>query len=155
MLVTGVGPGLEMIDFETIVENDYINDIKLPWEDARLKIVLTGRIPYIAAKKAREIALKLLDRNNLKVEDIVQFLVHSGGARILDQFEEVMGLSHDELKYSWETWREVGNLSSSTITISVMKMIESNTLKQNDKILLIGLGAGFQACAILTQWVDS
>ena len=152
MLVTGVGPGLEMIDFETIVENEYINDIKLPWESARLKIVLSGKIPYVTSQMAKQVAETLLSRNNLNKEDVAHYIVHSGGSRILDQVEKLLGLPQRSMKYSWDTWEEVGNLSSVTICIALDKLLESKKLRAGDKVIVVSLGAGLQCIGCLTEW---
>ncbi len=154
-LVTGEGPGLEMVDYITVTDNAYIDDIKMPWERARLKLVLTGRVADVTSDMVRDVAGRLLERNGLKKEGIAHWVVHSGGVSILDKVEKKVGLSREALRWSWDTWREVGNLSSPTILIALGKLLDSGELREGDWVLMVGLGAGLQAVGMLLRWTLS
>src|SRR6516165_9562092 len=78
-------------------------------------IVLSPELPALM-KKALEPALQnFLNRNGLSLSDFNGFLFHPGGRKLLETMEEVLGLSRDQLKYSWEVLRRYGNMSSATV----------------------------------------
>ena len=43
------------------------------------------------------------------------WIIHPGGAKILDYVQEVMSLSDSEMRFSWEVLSEFGNMSSPTV----------------------------------------
>lgn len=151
-LVSDSLPHLEFLDFETYIEPDFIDDIKMPWEKARLRIVLSSRISEIVKEPLKIVAQNLLLRRNLRKEEIKFWAIHSGGASILKSAEETLDLESWQLKFSYQTWEEYGNLSSPTVLIAVQKLIESGELHHGDYVIILGLGAGLECSGILARW---
>lgn len=151
-LITDRGPYLKFLDFETYIEPDYIDDIKMIWEEARLRIVLSSRVAEIVKEPLKIVSQNLLKRNKVDKDEIRFWAIHSGGSSILKTAEEVLGISHDKLKFSYETWAQYGNLSSPTILIALQKLIDSGELKDRDFVMILGLGAGLEASGILARW---
>ena len=76
-------------------------------------------------KKALAPALDdFLDRNGLAFGDFNGFLFHPGGRKLLETMEEVLGLTRDQLRHSWEVLRRYGNMSSATALFVLEQAIQ-------------------------------
>jgi alkylresorcinol/alkylpyrone synthase len=94
-------------------------------------------------KKALEPALQnFLNRNGLSLSDFNGFLFHPGGRKLLETMEEVLGLSRDQLKYSWEVLRRYGNMSSATVLFVLEQALKAGVRGPH---LLAAFGPGFSA----------
>jgi alkylresorcinol/alkylpyrone synthase len=105
-------------------------------------IVLSPELPSLM-KKALEPALQdFLDRNGFSLSDFNGFLFHPGGRKLLETMEEVLGLSRDQLQYSWEVLRRYGNMSSATALFVLEQALNAGARGPH---LLAAFGPGFSA----------
>jgi predicted naringenin-chalcone synthase len=58
---------------------------------------------------------RLLEPHGLAAADVEFWLLHPGGARILSQLQESLGLAPCLVRWSWESMEEFGNTSSAAI----------------------------------------
>jgi predicted naringenin-chalcone synthase len=146
------GQGIELLDFVHLNDYQHIDAIVLEWEEARQRPALSTKISRITAPLINQVADKLLSRNNLSKEDINAWLVHSGGASILDEATKILGISPDKLRCSYLTWEEYGNMSASTILFGLHRLTNNNNLKPGDNIFFITVGSGIECDGILMRW---
>ena len=120
------------------------------WEQVEtgLQVVLSPRIPELVRDDARRFLASLTAEAGKTIADLNGVLSHTGGARILQALEEVLGL---ELKLSWETLRKFGNLSSASILFT-LKAAMQNRLPAKELGALVAFGPGFSAEGLLVQW---
>jgi 3-oxoacyl-[acyl-carrier-protein] synthase-3 len=91
----------------------------------------------------------VLQRNNLKHDDIKYFLLHQANKRIIEGIRNLVG-GPDE-KYP-STIEKYGNTSSASIPIMLDEMLRDNKIKAGDKIIMSAFGAGFVSAACLWEW---
>ena len=119
----GVGKSLfKFVDFASGIFPEYREQLRYRTEQGKLRNVLTRRVPIIGARAAVEVAGRLLKRNNLRIEDINFWAVHPGGTEVLKKIGEKLGISEDALKFSYEIFRNFGNMSSPSVMF-VLKAI--------------------------------
>ena len=91
----------------------------------------------------------LLDKSNLKIEDIDLFVFHQASKVVLENLIRTMSLDKDKvfinLKY-------VGNTVSASIPIALKDAETQGRLKNGDTIMLVGFGVGLSWGATLTTW---
>ena len=91
----------------------------------------------------------LLDKSNLKIEDIDLFVFHQASKLVLENLIRTMSLDKDKvfinLKY-------VGNTVSASIPIALKDAETQGRLKNGDTIMLVGFGVGLSWGATLTTW---
>ena len=110
------GEGLAVIvDVESGLYPRHREDLRYRTENGRLRNVLSKRVPLIGAKVARETACRLLTRHGLRPEQIDFWAVHPGGTVVLEQIGEKMGLSTEQLRFSYDIFRKYGNMSSPSV----------------------------------------
>ena len=80
-----------------------------------LRNVLTPAVPRLAAEHAEQVLVTAVARAGLTREDIRGWILHAGGRDVLLALEERFDLPSAALRYSRETLREYGNLSSAFV----------------------------------------
>jgi alkylresorcinol/alkylpyrone synthase len=80
-----------------------------------LRNILTRTVPRLAAGYVHEILNSCLRRADLKQADVTEWILHAGGRDVLCAVEAELGLPSSALRYSRETLREYGNLSSAFV----------------------------------------
>jgi alkylresorcinol/alkylpyrone synthase len=80
-----------------------------------LRNVLTRNVPQLAARHASALFDDALLQARLQREDIVAWIVHSGGRDVLLALQWSLRLDDDALRFSALVLRNYGNLSSATV----------------------------------------
>ena len=80
-----------------------------------LRNVLTRAVPRLAAEHAEEALRLATAQTGLRQEAITGWMIHAGGRDVLLAMQERLRLDPLELRYSRNTLREYGNLSSAFV----------------------------------------
>ena len=118
-----------------------------------LHVIFARSIPSIISSWLGPFIYEFLNEQNLKKEQLTNFIAHPGGKKVLQAYEEALQMSEDQTAISRDILRKHGNMSSPT----VLYVLEQFMLKENasdDFGLLIALGPGFSGEAALVQWRD-
>jgi 3-oxoacyl-[acyl-carrier-protein] synthase-3 len=119
--------------------------------DQRLHYVKQdGRAVFkFAVRKTEEIARRVLERNNLKTNDLDLFVSHQANRRIIAAAAENLELDPDKVVINIERF---GNTTAATIPLALNDAVCSGRLKKGDLVLLASVGAGFTVGAVLLRW---
>lgn len=140
-----------LVDFATYFDPQYMDLLGFVWQDGRLKCKLSRDIPKVAPIVAKPPIEIILRRNNLLLQDIAWWVIHPGGAKVLNNIRDSLGLPEEKIALSREALWLFGNCSSSSIGI-VGKLLMGNEIRQGDWCLVVSLGAGMAAGATLLRW---
>ena len=77
----------------------------------RLSLELAELLPSAITESVR----CLLKTNGVAIRDVAFWLVHPGGPRILEGAQEALQLNEDNLRWSWQSLKGSGNMSSVAI----------------------------------------
>ncbi|MBA3950789.1 MAG: stilbene synthase [Rubrobacter sp.] len=113
--------------------------------ESGLKVQLSKSVPDIVRGKLREDLQGACDSLNLPFEDLEHFVLHPGGAKVLDAFEEVLGIERGGLTFSRGVLRDHGNMSSVTVLFILERFLESGEFSPGDLGVLSAMGPGFSA----------
>lgn len=91
----------------------------------------------------------LLEKANLSKEDIDYVVPHQANIRIIDYAADKTGIGKEKFYVNIEKY---GNTSSASIGIALCEMYEKGMLKKNDKIVLVGFGAGLTSGGLIINW---
>jgi len=142
-----------IIDFESYFDPDNMHHLGFLWQDGRLRCLLSRQIPKIVPGLVEVVLKKILQRNELEIGDIRWWVVHPGGKAVLDNLRDQLGLPEEKLSMSREALRLYGNCSSSSIGI-VGKLLMSEDIQPGDYCIVVSLGAGLAAGAVLLRFGD-
>ncbi|MBE6860284.1 MAG: ketoacyl-ACP synthase III [Ruminococcus sp.] len=109
-----------------------------------------GKEVYKFAVKALPHAFgKAAEKINISAEEIDLFIPHQANYRILETAAKNLGVSMDKM---FVTLDKFGNTSSASIPIALDIALEQNKIKENDKICLVGFGAGLTSASIIMEF---
>jgi 3-oxoacyl-[acyl-carrier-protein] synthase III len=103
----------------------------------------------VAVKGMADVSYELMQKNNLKSEDIAYLVPHQANMRIIDATAERMGLSKDKVMVNIDRY---GNTTAATIPSCLVEYYRNGKIKKGDKIILSAFGAGYTWGAIYIVW---
>lgn len=83
--------------------------------------------------------------------DVRWWLLHPGGVRILQGFEETFGLDRFQVSSSWDVLREVGNLSSASLLFVMRHFLERKCAQTGELAFALGVGPGLTVQLMLLR----
>ena len=98
--------------------------------DNGFDIALSTYVPDIIQAGIETFIYNLLNRYDLTLSDIDLYAIHPGGLKILEACETALNISKDNNKYSYQTLRHYGNMSSATV-LFVLKAIWDDISNQD------------------------
>jgi len=102
-----------------------------------------------AVRMMYEAAVQLLERNNLKPEDIKLLIPHQANMRIINATAERMGLPPERVMINISKY---GNTTAATIPLGMKDAVEEGRLKKGDLLMLVSVGAGYTVGGVLIRW---
>ena len=100
-----------------------------------------------AVKGMADVSAELMEKNNLKPEDISWLVPHQANLRIIDATANRMGLGTEKVMINIERF---GNTTAATIPLCLWEW--EKQLKKGDNIILAAFGGGFTWGAIWVKW---
>lgn len=94
-----------------------------------------------------DVAVEIMEKNNLKSDDIAWLVPHQANLRIIDATGRRMGLSPDKIMINIENF---GNTTAATIPLCLWEY--EKRLKKGDKIILAAFGGGFTWGSVYLKW---
>lgn len=121
------------------------------WEflDSGFKVLFSSDIPTIITKNIRADVSSFLEKHQLRISDIRNFIFHPGGKKVLTAYEEALQVEGDFLKNTREVMNDNGNMSSTTV-LYVLERFFSHGF-ENGYGLMVSMGPGFSSEMVLLQ----
>jgi len=116
-----------------------------------LRVVLSPEVPELVAAELPGAVKVLLGRHGLEVDDIATWVVHSGGPKVLNALQSALGLPPASTALTWESLRDVGNLSSASV-LDVLSRTLARTPVAGAPAVMAAMGPGFCAELVLLEW---
>lgn len=113
------------------------------------KIYMDGKeiYKYAVTDTVKNIT-KLLEKNEIAMEEITYVIPHQSNSRILSSMATKLKLPSGKMYSNVE---EYGNTFCASIPIALDELFEFNQIKENDKIILLGYGGGLNLGSILME----
>jgi 3-oxoacyl-[acyl-carrier-protein] synthase III len=100
-----------------------------------------------AVKCMADVSAEIMEKNNLKSEDVAWLVPHQANKRIIDATAHRMGLNSDKVMLNIQKY---GNTTSGTIPLCLWEW--EKQLKKGDNLILSSFGGGFTWGAIYVKW---
>ena len=94
-----------------------------------------------------DVAVKILDRNNLKKDDIAWLVAHQANKRIVDATANRIELDENKVMMNIEKY---GNTTSATLPLLLNDY--EKQLKKGDNLIFVAFGGGFTWGSIYLKW---
>jgi alkylresorcinol/alkylpyrone synthase len=116
------------------------------------RIVLSPRLPEIINRHLACDVDAFLQSFGLARADIGNWLIHTGGPKVLEAIHNALGLRDHELDRSWECLRRCGNLSSASVLLVLEDAMMRDRPAPGTLGVLLAMGPGFCSEMILVRW---
>ena len=116
------------------------------------QIVLSADVPEMVRRHLRRDVDRFLAEHDLDRADVATWICHPGGPKVLEAMEEALELPDGALEVTWQSLREVGNLSSTSVLLALEETIASRPGPPGSPGLLLAMGPGFCSELVLLEW---
>ncbi len=100
-----------------------------------------------AVSKMADISVEIMEKHNLKPEELAWLVPHQANMRIIDAVANRMGLEKEKVMINIERY---GNTTSATIPLCLWEW--ESRLRKGDNIILAAFGGGFTWGATYLKW---
>lgn len=100
-----------------------------------------------AVTNMADVSAEIMERNNLKSEDVSWLVPHQANKRIIDATASRMGVGSDKVMINIQRF---GNTTNATIPLCLWEW--ENQLNKGDNIILAAFGGGFTWGSIWLKW---
>lgn len=141
----------EIIDTQMYNLPDTTDILGFNLTDSGFKIVLKEKLPDKIMEHFDDIVLPFLERNNLSIAEVNNFIFHPGGKKIITMIDNLLIKFDKNLNESKEIMRLYGNMSSATVLFILEKFMQKN-INKDEYGLMLSFGPGFIAQSVLLKW---
>lgn len=103
----------------------------------------------VAVKGMADVSYEIMQKNNLKAEDVAYLVPHQANMRIITATAERMGVSMDKVMVNINKY---GNTTAATIPLCLVEYYRKGKLKKGDNIILAAFGAGYTWGSAYLVW---
>lgn len=100
-----------------------------------------------AVTNMADVSVEIMEKNNLKAEDIAYLVPHQANLRIIDAAARRMGIEKEKVMINIQKY---GNTTSATIPLCLWEW--EDKLKKGDNVILSAFGGGFTWGSIWLKW---
>ena len=144
--------GIEIVDTQSTLFPDTLPVMGWEFGELGLSVVFSRSIPELIIRYIRGGITSLLENASIRIEDLSHYIIHPGGARILDAFQEAVQLDRDSLRHSRSVLQEYGNMSAPTVLFILAQLLKEGPPKTGDHGLLAAFGPGFSSELLVLKW---
>ncbi len=95
---------------------------------------------------------RFLGQHGVKTGDLEFLICHTGGPAVLQAVQQGLGLDAELLDLSWQSLREVGNVSSVVVLDVLRRTIDQQHPRHDATGLVLAFGPGFTTEMLLCTW---
>ncbi len=117
--------------------------------ESGLKVRFAKSVPQIVRTRTRATVEEACERHGLVPEDLRHLVVHPGGAKVIEAYEEALGLEPGTLILPREILRGYGNMSSASVLFVLERFLEGHPAGSGEHGAISALGPGFSAEHVL------
>ena len=100
-----------------------------------------------AVSRMADVAVEIMQKNNVKPEDLTWLVPHQANMRIIEAVARRMNIERDKVMINIEKY---GNTTAATIPLCLYDY--ESQLKKGDTLILAAFGAGFTWGAVYLKW---
>jgi alkylresorcinol/alkylpyrone synthase len=123
------------------------------WEivENGFRVIFSRDIPTIVKDFVHPNIQEMLDEHKLGLKDIKHYVTHPGGLKVINAYEESLGITNGAFNNSRKVLKEHGNMSSPSVLYVLNEFIKEHKYKSGEKGLISALGPGFSSEIILFE----
>jgi polyketide synthase Type III len=143
-----------ILKFASCVVTEALDAMRYDWDrdQDKFSFFLDPEIPYVVGAHAELVVDRLLSGTGLRRSDSAQWLVHSGGKKVIDAVMVNLGLTRHDVRHTTGVLRDYGNLSSGSFLFSYERLLAEAVVAPGEYGVLMTMGPGSTIETALIQW---
>jgi 3-oxoacyl-[acyl-carrier-protein] synthase-3 len=101
-----------------------------------------------ATNSMASVTREILERNNLKLEDVSIFLMHQANMRINERVQKMLEIPDEKVIHNIHKY---GNTTAATIPLLWDEAVRTGRIHTGDLVLMVAFGAGMNWGALLLR----
>ncbi len=146
------GPGPQILGTGSVFFPDTEEIMGWDISEAGFKIVLSPQLPELIKGRLAGDIEAFLGKYQLRRSDIGNWVIHTGGPKVLDSIQSTLDLKDSDLDRSWNCLRQFGNLSSASVLLVLEEVLMNDRPPEGTFGVLMAMGPGFCLEMILLKW---
>lgn len=142
--------GLEIVESASLFFPADREAIRYVYRNGQLHNQLGRELPELVRDALARVTQDILGPCGLTGDDVEHWAFHPGGANIIREIRDELGLPETRLKSTRKILAEYGNMSSPTV-LFVLEDILKNGVRPGDWCVMASFGAGLSAHAFLLR----
>lgn len=130
-------------------ETEYV----MGWDlrETGLQVRFDKSIPHLVLEHLERLLSEACEDWQVSPQEIEHFVVHPGGARVLDAYAASLKLPVARIQHGYDVLRDYGNMSSPTVFYVLDQFLQQTPATEQYGVML-AWGPGFSAEQLLFQW---
>lgn len=148
-------PAFTILDFESFTAPSQWDAMRFDWNESQNKwsFFLSKDIPFFIGEHMKYPVNRLLERTRIAKEQISHWVLHTGGAAVIDGAKSSIGLNEDQVRHTRSVLRDYGNLSSGSFLVSLDRFYNEGCVHSGEFGMLIAMGPGATIEVALVRWL--
>lgn len=150
-VLMGPGPGPRVVDTRSVFFPQ--SEEVMGWDIGShgFSIILSPQVPHYAENHLGPALFEFLSDHRLTPGDIVAWVAHPGGPKVVDVLQKALNLPSQALAITRASLTQVGNLSSASVLFILEQHLKTAHPKGSYGLML-AMGPAFCAELVLLQW---
>jgi alkylresorcinol/alkylpyrone synthase len=144
--------GVSVLDTRSTFWPDSLDVMGWNVMNTGLQVVFSQSIPKIVQERARENLEGFLGDHRLALSDISHFILHPGGAKVIEAYASALGLTNGKLELCRQALRDYGNMSSVSVLFVLAEHLKHFPPGSGKYGVISALGPGFCAESLLVRF---
>jgi alkylresorcinol/alkylpyrone synthase len=146
-------PAPDVLAATSVLWPDTEDVMGFEFTDRGLEVVLSRSVPNLVRERFAASVEVACERAGIVVADIDHYLLHPGGAKVLDAYADVLPVDARQLRWSRDVLRTHGNMSAPTALFVLRAAMDAaDGPAVGDIGLVSAMGPGFAAEHVVLRW---
>jgi len=150
--VVADGGGPRILGARTHLHEGTIHLMGWAFTSDGMRLLLSKEVTDFVKEKLRPEVETFLRDSSVTLDRIAHWVLHPGGRRIIETYQNVFGLTDKDLRWTRGSLARVGNLSSASVLFILADVMSSGKAHPGDRGLMCALGPGFASELLLLGW---
>jgi alkylresorcinol/alkylpyrone synthase len=144
--------GLEIMAAQCTLFPDSLDVMGWNFMDDGMQVVFSRDIPAIVRRNIRQDIRSFLFEQDLDIDRIGAWIAHPGGVKVIQAYQEALGISEEAMEGAREVLRQHGNMSSASVLFVLDWYLRHERPGTAEFGLMTSLGPGFSSDQVLLGW---
>lgn len=147
---TGSGPSVLASRVHQVPGTLHAVRMEVAAEDSYLHLI--QELPDVAGEHVGGLVEEFLRENGLSEQMIRHWLIHPGGRRIIECVQTALGLSHEDVRVSYDVLASHGNVGTPSIFYVMNETVARRRPGAGEHGLMVTIGPGVTVGLMLLRW---